>query len=312
MHPIEVRSGRLLVAAIGLLVAALVYLDAQRPATGQATVASDGAVEERASSADEAEAAIAQAGLGARMEAALGDAFGGVWFEPSTAQMHVGVTSPQSRRRAGEVAARAGLSGIVTETAVDSTWQQLDAAQARWDHRLGELFGRGEVTTAVAPDLNAVKINLSSTVPASRRAVLERETANAAVAVSIETQPRPSLLVRPDERQCASWLPGIADCDPTIPGGVRIEPVKIATLCTAGPTVARKDRSTAAKATETLLLTAGHCIHNFNGVGEKWRAFNKEAEGKDIGDALTFLFGGTDLGVVKVDQTYWADRKSVV
>jgi hypothetical protein len=240
------------------------------------------------------------------MEAALGSAFGGVWFEQPTAQMHVGVTSPESRRRAEEVAARAGLSNLVTETFVESTWQQLEAAQERWDGRLGELFGRGEVTSAVAPDLNAVKINLSSVVSASRRAALEREVASGAVAVSIETQPRSSLLVRPDEKQCASWLPGFADCDPTIVGGVRIEPLQVEANCTAGPAVIRKDRSTAAKATETLLLTAGHCIHDFNGVGEEWRAFNKKAEGKDIGEALTFLFGGVDVGVVKVDQTYWA------
>ncbi len=79
--------------------------------------------------------------------------------------LHVGVTSPASRRHAEAVAAHAGLSGNVIATPVPSTLAELEAAQERWGHFLSDLFARAEVGTGFRRSDNAVAVELGSSVP---------------------------------------------------------------------------------------------------------------------------------------------------
>jgi hypothetical protein len=290
MNSIRVSGARVAVASIGLLVALFVHYGAQGSAASQDTAG--------------AEASIVRAGLVGDVEAALGSAFAGVWFEPSTAQLHVGTVSPASRRLVEAVAGRVGLASSVTESRVRSTWNQLIAAQQRLSGRLADLFASAEAATALRPELNSVEVELGSAVSPARRASLERAARATGVDVLFTTAPGPHIGIHRDAR-CNKFEEDKAYCDPTIVAGVRIEAKKV---CTGGPAVMPQDHT---KPTDTYILTAGHCIdeeEGGGGVGEKWFAFNKKGEKKEVGKAVEFLNGeAADVGVIKVDNPgYWA------
>lgn len=295
-HSIGTRLGRLLAAAILLAATLFGYLYAQRSAA-----------DPRGVGAAEAEALVLRANLAGKMEAGLGDSFGGAWFDPSTGRLHIGVTSPAGRQRTEEIAARSGLSEVVTETPVDSTWGDLTAAQQTLNRHLSDLLARGQVRTSAMPDTNSVTVELASTVTASRRAALQREIPGTGVDVAVKVASATSLAPRPELR-CRKFEAGRAHCDKPIAAGVTIK-AKNGTTCTAGPAVILQDLSTAAKSTATYILTAGHCIKS-GGAGAEWFARNKEEEGGDtlIGKAQEGLWGEkglvdkVDVGVIEVEK----------
>jgi hypothetical protein len=293
---------RIAIVTIALLVAAFAYVAARSPiGVGSSAAAS------RASDRLEVEAAIGRTDVVKKLEAAMGSAFGGAWFEPSSAQLHVGVTSPASRQAAEAVAARLGLSANVTETAVRSTRADLVAEQQRLSHRLADLFAGEEVSTSIAPDNNAVEVELGSAVPTAEREALESEAANAGVNVSIDVVPNQQLSATNRLKQCDVFAKKEAFCNPTIVAGVSLESVGGA-RCTVGPAVRLTDKTTTEKTTKTYVLTAGHCIHSEKGggVGADWFSWNKAVEKKEIGSAVEFLFPETDVGVIEVNNPgFW-------
>jgi hypothetical protein len=291
MKSIKVGWSRIVMAGvIALAVAAIAYIDAQSSVAGEVS----------ATERQQAEAEIARTRAVTKLEAALGDAFGGVWFEPSTGQLHVGVTSPASRRNAEAVAEQAGVAGIVAETPVRSSWAQLEVAQERWARRLADLFDRAEAATSLRPKYNAIEVQLGSEVQASSRAEIEKEAAAEGANVLVEVSPREHLRVI-EQARCNEFAANKAYCDPTIVAGVTIiHEDETTEPCTAGPVVLPVDRSTAAKATERLLLTAGHCIAT--GL-KKWFSFNKKPTKLEIGAAGSYLNGHAgDIGVIKIDN----------
>jgi hypothetical protein len=332
MQSIKIGGRGLVIFAISLLVVALAYQDVKGSAAGQAALPSPRA---------DAEGAITRTNLAGRLEAALGDAFGGVWFEPATAQLHVGVTSSASRRLAESVAEQVGQPDLLAVTPVDSTWAALDAAQERWDLRLANLMQGAEAATALVAHRNAVAIELGSSVPRFRRAALERQAAEDSVDVSITTVPSAKIWVAP-HAQCAAFKPKEAVCEPTIVGGVTIhgpwvtkagteedgefeieaEPEseegeiegakKVRNRCTAGAAAIKVNPANGTEATKTYMLTAGHCINDKEdggGIGGKWTAYNKMGIPKganELGSATTFLDAETDVGVIEIKVGYWA------
>lgn len=321
MNSIGVRRARALIAAIGLAVAMLAIVDAQGSASaaGQVSTPVNGvASQERSVEASEVEAAVAGANLSAKLEAALGGDFGGVWFEPATAQLYVGVTSAQARLNAEAVAAQAGLSEDVVETRVSSSWPQLEAAQERWSHRLADLFERGEVSTGLVAESNSLDVMLSSSVPTVRRQALERAAAGASVGVEIEAA-TPADLRAAKGARCLKFEKFKAFCDPTIVAGTGMDGPKpekgSRATCTAGPAVITKTPTTKSEATDTYLLTAGHCIESAGGSALSWFGYNKEGEPKgenEIGPAGVFLNGETDVGIILIEKTYWARANNII
>lgn len=309
MKSIEIGIARAAVVAIGIAVALLAYADAQSAATGQTSApGAERAALERSSQASEAEAAIARTGLAAKLAAALGSDFGGVWFDASTARLHVGVTSPASRRNAEAVATQLGVSEILVETPVESTQAQLEASLRRLNRSLDDLFEDEQVRTGLSPDRNAVGVELASSVPPARRAALEGAVAAEGVDVSIEASPELSMSGR-QAFQCGKFVTLEAKCNPTIVGGVTIAGPK--KLCTAGPAVLLKNRATKDAATASYILTAGHCIAKDGGNGMSWFAYPKgSGTAKEIGEAITHINGPTDEGVIEVkDTSDWGKPK---
>jgi hypothetical protein len=305
MESIERGRARLWAAAIGLVVVVLAYAAAQASVAGQATApAGRDAPSGRSSRALAVEGEIAGTAVVERTKAAIGNAFAGAWFEGSTAQLHIGVTSAASRQSAEAVAAQTGLAEGVVETPVRSTWAQLEAAQERWNRRLADLFAREEVATALRARYNAVEVELSSKVDPSERAVLEREAAAADVNISIVTASQPRLRVERDSR-CNEFKTTESKCNSTVVAGVTIQS-QAGNKCTAGPAVFSTDP---AKPTETYILTAGHCIQNGGGNGKKWYVYPKEGEKESLGVSVDYINGKkADVGVISVENVFWTNK----
>ncbi len=304
---IDTRRTFAMVATMVLAVAALAYANAQGSAAGEALSPAQ-AVPQRSSQASEVEGEIASTNFAEKLRAALGADFGGVWFDPSTARVHVGVTSESSRVNAKAVAAQLGLSEVLVETPVRSTQAQLEATLKRWNDRLADLFEGSLVRTGLRPDLNLVGVELGASVPPARRAELESAAAAEEVDVSISVSPQPHFDGIQAAR-CGKFVPKAANCNAPIVGGVTIEAKS--SLCSAGPAVLLQNRPNKSAATATFILTAGHCIANTGGNGTSWFAYEKgSATAKEIGEAIKNINGPTDEGLIEVDDpSVWTKIK---
>jgi Trypsin len=255
----------------------------------------------RASEAIDVQDEVARTHIVNDLETAMAGEYAGVWFEPATAQMHIGVTSPVSRRVAEGVVVRTGLVSDVSETPVRSTRAQLVATQKRWNRRLAHLFAREEAETGLAPQNNAVSIVLSSSVPPLEQAAIKREASEAKVnvVVTISSSSRLQLTLDANTTKCKKFVKNEAYCDKPLTAGVRIEAAN-KEFCTAGPLALPK---AAANREETYVLTAGHCIKKGGGEAKAWSATNRVPETKEIGPAGAFIFGKEgDVGVIKISN----------
>jgi hypothetical protein len=265
-------------------------------------VASLGVPLPRAREATAVQGAVERSELVGKLEAALGEAFGGVWYAPAAAQLHVGVTSQDAARIAEAVAVRAGLGLYVTETPVLSSEAELKAAQKRWSRHLDDLFAREEVSTSLAIEDNSVVIELGSDVPEAERAAIEDQASGAQVGVSVLSVPVAKLRVIPEAR-CRTFATDKAFCDPTIVGGTSLENGAVKEpICTVGPAVAQTKGST-----ELYVLTAGHCVKK---VGESFFSLNKEGtKTEEIGKAAALLSeevgNNVDVAAIKVENAFW-------
>jgi hypothetical protein len=127
MHCIETRPSRNLAIAATVTIAVLGCAGFLGTA-GRSDASAQG-TPGRSAQATAVEAQMARADLVGAMEAALGRKFAGVWFEPSTARVHVDFTSSAARKAVEGVAAKIGLARYVIPTPARSTWAQLSAAQ---------------------------------------------------------------------------------------------------------------------------------------------------------------------------------------
>ncbi|HTA96539.1 MAG TPA: hypothetical protein VK730_02725 [Solirubrobacteraceae bacterium] len=179
----------------------------------------------RAWQAVDAQGKLVHAALANKLARAMGSAFAGTWFEPATAQMHVGVKAGASRRTAEQVIARAGLVANAIITPVRSTMGQLLAVQKMWNRKLASLIAREEATTGLEPQRNAVAVTLGAAVPQSQRVTLAREAAVANVNVFVTVAPDPHLGLRPAAAECNNFNEAApnANCNPSITAGVQIE-----------------------------------------------------------------------------------------
>jgi len=222
---------------------------------------------------------IARSGILAKLEAVTGSAFGGAWFEPAAAQLHVGVTSSNSRETAERAIARTGLTPEVVVTPVPTAMPELLTAQRRWDHKLAAMFAREEVRTGIEPQRNAVSVVLGSSVPPVLRAALERAASASKVDISISVRPGQFSVTPNAKTECEKFAKNTAVCNRSITAGVTISG---AGICTAGPLAINNKK-------ERVVLTAGHCI---GAVGENWSAKEIAGAEKVIGPVEAFANGG--------------------
>ncbi len=197
---------------------------------------------------------VAKTKLGRKVLDALGTAYAGVWFEPASAQFHVGVTSTDSSQVVTRLAEQTGLAADVVATPVRSTWAELVAAQDEWSKRLAGLVRSSDATTGLEPKSNAVSITLSSSVSESELAELKTGAAEANVNVLIKVDPSPKIeWAQAAKKTCeAAFTSGSAFCEEAITAGAGIGVESPEPVCTAGPDLT--------EGTEIWMLTAGHCL----------------------------------------------------
>jgi hypothetical protein len=316
------------VSLCAMALAPTVFAD-EAPASGSPRLANEMAVltgkglsPARAGEALAVQGEVGRTSLISKLEAALGDAYAEVWFEPAAAEFHIGVISQASRRTAEEVVAQADLSvavpAAVRYTSVRSTRAQLLHTQQRWTARLRPLFRRQEASTAIDSSINAVSIKLSSSVSSRERHALVHEATNAEVNVAIGIVQPAQLQLSLRSKPSSCPLPfksQEAYCGATITGGVLITPNKKAkppwkppesTYCTAGPLATPKGKE---NKSETYLLTAGHCTAGT--VGKPWYSSTPEPGQvtEELGLATrSVLEANGDYGSVRVDQPgFWTE-----
>lgn len=227
--------------------------------------------------------------------------YGGDWFDPASAQMHIGVVSQAGRRAAERLIAREGLGAEVTVTSVSSTMAQLLATQRHWNRRLVDLFAHNQAETSLAPQYNAVTVTLGSSVSRSGRTALKRAAAASAVKVRVVVAAHAHLLAAPDAvTECKEFEPDKAYCNKPITAGVSIQSRNLRARCTAGPlAIPKNDKN------RTYLLTAGHCIQK--GLGNAmWFAWDTAGGArKEIGRAARQFINGAagDTGAIDVSST---------
>jgi len=310
MKPNRVKWAGIAVTAVSLAIVGFGYAAVQSSGANSGSAldqAEVGVVS--ASQALAVQGEIQQARLPQKLESALGGAFGGVWYDQAAAQLHVGVTTHAGRRAAEAAAAEAGLEGDVSATPVRSSWAELRAEQQRLSSSPVGLSARARLKTGLDPEANAIQVELRPGVSATQRAEIERDAATSPVQVLVTVGPV-SRSSREGKKSCNEFATEKAYCDPTIVAGVRIE-AENTTSCTAGPTVLLESPGKPSKATETFLLTAGHCIEEGAGNGKKWSAFNTAGKKLEIGEALEFENDEIDAGIIKVNNPgSWANAGS--
>jgi streptogrisin C len=301
-----------LVAALGITLAPAALASPQYPAPSVSPLLAaetealtrQGISTARATQAIQVQSELAQTDLIRKIEAALGSAYAGVWFEPTTAQLHVGVISPAARHTAEATAADARLSSQVVETPVASTWAQLLSTENHWSARLARLSD--PVKLALAPQLNAVIVTLSSTLPTTQLTALGHEATASTVTVRITVEPPQQIEPTPDRTgQCKAFVTKAAFCEKPIASGVSTTSLFGGT-CTSGPLAIGKG----IESNKTYVLTAGHCIVVV-GEPELFFADTPAGAGGVIGPSAAAVVGNGrngDYGSVKVAQPgFWAE-----
>ncbi|MFI4991496.1 MAG: S1 family peptidase [Solirubrobacterales bacterium] len=254
---------------------------------------------------------IGQTQLVRSLEAALGGAFAGVWFDPKTAKLHVGVSSPATRQKAEGIVAAAGTEASVVYSPVRSTRAKLLAVQHAWNRRLAPLFARRQAMSGIDAARSAVSIKLSSDVAPGERRALEHDASTADANVSIEIVPSSQLQITTRAKPATCPLPfkkAQAYCTKPITSGALITTEKAAkpkTYCTAGPM-----GTPAGKKGETYLLTAGHCTAGT--INKAWYsstpATKPEQVTEEIGPGAQSVNNETgDYGTIRIEPGFWTE-----
>jgi hypothetical protein len=229
------------------------------------------------------QSAIAHADLMLKLERAAGRSYGGFWFDNSTGQLRVATTSTADRRKLNTVIARTGLSSDAIVTTVHSTMAQLMSTQEYWDHRLARLISNENARTGIEAQRNTVSITIYGPVPTVEKKAIERAAHGSKTDISVTMVPNGSFrFERLANTECAPFAKKAAFCNPSITSGVTIE--NASTFCTAGPLAIPT-----AKRSQTVVITAGHCI---GAPGEDWEATNKKGVKSVFGPAQTNVDGG--------------------
>ncbi|MHB8531619.1 MAG: S1 family peptidase [Solirubrobacteraceae bacterium] len=253
----------------------------------------------------ETEAAVAP--FSAAIEEALGKAYAGMWIDPWHARFDIGV-APSTKALQPELesmARKEGVLGITTFAPVKSTVQELLDAKAAWDSRLSGLMARGQASTGLDAQKNAVSLQLSNGLPASEVSPLAQAAAAEAVAVEISRVPRELLSPSPAYLGECSFAEGVRDrCSAPLVGGTEIN--LPGSLCTGG-FMARSIKP--AEYPDHYLLSAGHC----GSIGQTVKSANVSGAEHSIG-TVGYSYRNTNGDAMFIDlskeQSFWEDSNS--
>jgi hypothetical protein len=289
-----------------VLIASVALVHIAGSGMAAAAVPSPAALEVRASekafnistAAAERNVAIQKRGEGIvdQLRAIQTDQFAGVWFDGTTGEFVVPVTSEALLGQVKGLLRANNLEGNSRTHPVQSTWEELEAAQAEMDKALHSLIRSELAQTSLDPRTNAVVVYLAKNASPRDEELVQDAKAAQRVGVEIRLEPVPQFQTEPMACNQAT-----DSCDKPLRGGVYIE--------NSGPTVFI-GCSTGFKATgigtgNRYMLTAGHCYAK----SADWRAWNSKSEAHYVGHADAGSFPGSDWARIQVNGygTWWEE-----
>ena len=274
--------------------------------------------------------------LAAELQDRLGKTFGGVWIDPATGRVKVGIVGSENslRGRVGGAISQLGLAGAADVVKVRHPISQLEAADSWLGNRLAQASAgaAGPLGSVLRTDLNAVELQLPSDaaltaaerglvgearsrygdalrlVSDSRLAVRESSRAHATVsdfsrALRLVSDSSPAQAQATD---CKFNSQHISICNPPLRAGIGIYYApQGGHLCTGG-FVARSRTDG-----KYYLFTAGHCLAG--GKTGSWITLFADGSTHVIGSAHNFIWDTRgDMGILTVDNpTGWQPRHAV-
>lgn len=203
----------------------------------------------QAEEALETQAEGAEADIVGQLEDSLGDRYAGIWFDNQSGEFVVPLLPGTGSQAISSELADADLGGGEFRTArVESSWEELEAAQEKIDAELNALIEEQLVQTSLDPRANAVVVEVAGDAPVTAHSEARRLAARANAPVEVRVG---------DAADFGTVLDACTDvfCGTPLRGGVKIygeaDPSK---ACTAG------FRAIGTSDGGRYMLTAGHCV----------------------------------------------------
>jgi streptogrisin C len=252
----------------------------------------------------------AAVGLAESLETAMGDAYGGMWFDAGDeGRVKVGVAmdEPQPAQAAAvdaaqDIIAEQGVTADTDIIGVPESRDDLLAAEPDLTDDLDALVDAGKVRTGLDSSQNALVVQTADTVTSGEMETIEDAADAAPVEVQIDETGEPA--VAGDDSGCDFFEdPDRIFCDAPLRGGVKIDSN---VACTAGfMTKSQSDD-------KRYLMTAGHCLRDDGGA--IWKS--RSAVGSGLGRLLNIGYewaweygplgnrnGKSDVGIISVPKT---------
>jgi hypothetical protein len=233
-----------------------------------------------------------------RLSEALGERYGGLWFDNATGRLEVGVVGGQADAApADSYLARAELTGAADVVPERYSYDQLMKSKQALDNRFGEL-PVGTLTTSISEKDNEVVVSVSDVAPQPTLERVQSEAAAEPVRISVVTVP-PSATTAVGGG-CSNTELGDMFCDYPLRGGVGLVDQGVGGIgtCSMGYIVT--------SGTQEYVMTAGHCMGQE--AHPSWVSaaanFNSTKHWFYIGNVANNLINSeADIGVVAVDQS---------
>lgn len=236
------------------------------------------------------------AAIAEQLESSQGRRYAGVWFDNESGEFVVPTLADSGRASIAAVASGADLEGDFRTKAVQSSWEELEAAQQRIDDALLALIEERLVGTALDPRTNAVVIKQAGSASGAQRAVIQAAARSESVKVEIRVSQEQKAGFTMEACQV-----GASICDAPMRGGVDIVPKGglRGTGCTAG------FKATGDANGNRFVLTAGHCVANSGAFN--WDSFTAiPEEGRQpLGHVDAYSFPTHDYAAINANGTYW-------
>jgi hypothetical protein len=224
----------------------------------------------------------------------------GIWFEPKSSHLTVGVAKGGAEEEVRQDIQRLGLEGQAKVIPESTEWGQLIAGQESLDSNLGTLEKEGLISTGINPSGNDVDIKEADSLTSTEKVQVKSEASKVGVPTSIKEEAVASLYGEADS--CSHAL-----CDQPWRGGISIQQNKFnettkkeepGVYCTAG--------FNARSLYDELpyVITAGHCLYDAEaefykewytaetGAREKVEGHEYYAYGdRQLGEGERFVYG---------------------
>jgi hypothetical protein len=229
----------------------------------------------------------------------LGETFGGVWIDPTSGRVKVGVVGSEDglRGRVGGATSQLGLAEAADVVRVRHPISQLEAADSWLGNRLAQVNAGapGPLGVALRTDLNAVELQLPSdaALTAAERGLVDETRSRYGDALRLVSDSS-----RAEATDCKPSSENWSFCDPPLRAGIGIlyiHPADPLSLCT-GAFLARSRTDG-----KLYQFTAGHCVA-YGSTGS-WSTRFADGSTHVIGSVHNSLWGsGGDMAILNVDN----------